>query len=112
MVAHLNSLKILLRQGVAIRRAEDDESNFFQFNKDKAIHVPGLRLLMNEKRFLSHENTEEQENSLIADESADISKKDQLSVSFRTVSNTYEIKKEFVAIMLCSSGHTGDALLN
>ena len=58
-------MKMVLRQDVAIRRADDDESNLSQFDKDKAIHVPGLRLLMNEKRLLSDDILEEQETLLV-----------------------------------------------
>ena len=49
MEASFSTLKTLLRQGLAIRRRDSFESNFYQFNKDKAEHVPGLKLLMEEK---------------------------------------------------------------
>ena len=49
MEASFSILKTLLRQGLAIRRRDSFESNFYQFNKDKAEHVPGLKLLMKEK---------------------------------------------------------------
>ena len=50
--------------------------------------------------------------SIIADESADISKKEQLSVSFRTVSDRYEIMEDFIGVMHCSRGLSADALLD
>ena len=40
--------------------------------------------------------------ALIADESADISKKKQLLVSFRTVSSTYEIRRNSMRILPCT----------
>ena len=132
LIAHLCTLKTVLRQGIAIRRVDDEESNLIQFNIDKANHVPGLKLLLKEKRFLSHDIVQEQESMLIlkarrqliskvsasnyfliiADESADISKKEQLSVSFRTVSDRYEIMEDFIGVMHCSRGLSADALLD
>ena len=47
--ASFSTLKTLLRKGLAIRRKDSFESNFYQFNKGKAEHVPGLKLLMEEK---------------------------------------------------------------
>ena len=49
MEASFSTLKALLRQGLAIRRRDSFESDFYQFNKDKAEHAPGLKLLMEEK---------------------------------------------------------------
>ena len=49
MEASFSTLKTLLRQGLAIRGRNSFESNFYQFNKDKTEHVPGLKLLMEEK---------------------------------------------------------------
>ena len=49
MEASFSTLKSLLRQGLAIRRRDSFESNFYQFNKNKAEHVPDLKLLMEEK---------------------------------------------------------------
>ena len=50
MEASFSTIKTLLRQGLAIRRRDSFESNFHQFNKDKAEHLPGLKLLMEEKK--------------------------------------------------------------
>lgn len=52
--AHFGTLKTLLRQGLALRRQEDEEGNVYQFNKDKSQYIPGLKLLMTENRFMSH----------------------------------------------------------
>ena len=40
LVAHLKTMKTLLRQGRPIRGHKDEESNIFQLNKDKAIVIP------------------------------------------------------------------------
>ena len=131
LIAHLNTLKTLLRQGVAIRGANDEESNIVQFNKDKAKHEPGLQLLLKEGTYMSHAVLQEQEKllvlearrrllaeireklyySIIADESCDITKTEQLSISIRTCSDDYVIKEEFIGITDCSKGLSSDALL-
>ena len=50
--------------------------------------------------------------AIIAAESADISKTEQISISFRTASETYYVKEEFIGIMPCKEGLTADALLS
>ena len=132
MEASFSTLKTLLRQGLAIRRRDSFESNFYQFNKDKAEYVPGLKLLMKEKIYMSNDVVAEMEKMLvltarrqilcsingkqffaiIADESAYISKTEQISISFRTASQAYDIKEEFIGIMSCKKGLTADALLS
>ena len=42
--------------------------------------------------------------ALIIDKSADISKTEQIFLSFRTASKTYDIKEEFIGIMPCKEG--------
>ncbi|XP_028413968.1 uncharacterized protein LOC114536826 [Dendronephthya gigantea] len=59
--AHFGKLKKLFRHGLAIRRQEDKEGNVYQFNKDKSQHIPGLKLLMKENRFMSHSLLGEQQ---------------------------------------------------
>ena len=117
------SLKTQLRQGLATRRRDSFESNIYQFNEHKAEHVPGLKLLMEEKKYMSNDIVAEMEKmlvltarrqilrsingkqffALITDESADISKTEQISISFRTTSETYDVK-EFIGIMPCKEG--------
>ena len=94
MEASFSTLKTLLRQELAIRRRDSFKSNFYQFNKDKAEHVPGLKLLMKEKKYMSNDIVAKIEKMLvltarqqilrsingkqffaiIVDESADVSK--------------------------------------
>ncbi|MEL7308435.1 MAG: hypothetical protein AAGK05_11580 [Pseudomonadota bacterium] len=132
LVAHLQTYKTLLRQEVPIRRIDESESNIHQFNKDKAIHVPGLKLLLQEKKYMSHDILQEQEElivltirrqlvqkiqsntffSIIADETSDISKTEQISFSIRNVNDSYEIEEAFLGIRPCDHGLTAEALLN
>ena len=131
LAAHLDTVRVLLRQGLPLRGHTDEESNVYQFNKDKSRHVPGLRRLMNEKKYMSHEVLEEQEKdlvlsarnepineirnakffSIICDESTDMSKTGQLTFSVRYCSYEYEVKDAFIGIIPCDNGLTSEALL-
>ena len=131
LIVHLNTMKTLLRQGLAIRGHQDEESNIIQFNKDKATNNTGLHLLMSENRYFSREILNEQERlivlnarrtlveeinsnnfySIICDEASDISKLEQLSFSVRTCNNSYETFENFIGILSCDQGLTSDALL-
>ena len=131
LVAHLDTMKTLLRQGLAIRGHRDEESNIIQFNKDKKKHNTGLHLLMSEYKYFSHEILNEQERlivlnarralvqeinsnnfySIICDEASDISKLEQLSFSVRTCNNSYETFESFIGMLSCNQGLTSDALL-
>ena len=62
--ASFSTLKTLLRQGLAIRRRDSLESNFYQYNKDNAEHVPGLKLLMEEKKYMSNDIVAEMEKNV------------------------------------------------
>ena len=59
--------------------------------------------LINSKQFFA----------LIADKRADMSKTEHLSIlSFRTDSETYDVKNEFIDIIPCTESLTADALLS
>ena len=131
LLAHLNTLKTLLRQGVAIRGDTDKESNIMQFNLDKSTLEPGLKLLLDDNKYISHGCIEEQEQliilevrrkladeirrkefySIIVDEATDITKTEQLSISIRTCNENYEISEDFIGIRECDQGISSDALL-
>ena len=104
LISHLHTLKTLLRQGVPIRGNTDLESNIYQFDLDKARSDKGLKLLLDEKHYVTvHDVLMEQEQmlvlnarrhlmnnilskafcSILSDESSDVSKKEQLSFSVR-----------------------------
>lgn len=131
LISHLNTLKTLLRQGIAIRGHTDENSNIYQFNKDKANDNEGLNLLLKENLYLSHEILSEQEEilvlaarkrlindvlangfyAIICDESSDISKTEQMSFSIRYCNDAYEVFEEFVGILPCDEGVASEALL-
>ena len=131
LVSHLNTLKTILRQGIAVRGHTDEESNIVQFNKDKAIDNPALALFLAENQYMGHEILTEQEEllvltarrrliheindsgfyAIICDESSDISKIEQLSFSVRYCTEKYEIAEDFIGVMPCDKGLTSEALL-
>jgi hypothetical protein len=133
LVAHLHTLKTLLRQGVAIRGNTDLDSNIYQFNLDKARNDKALKLLLDEKHYVTvHDILSEQEQmlvlsarrnllnkilgkrfySILADESSDVSKTEQLSFSVRTCDDSYKVSEDFIGIYECSQGLSSDALLH
>ena len=109
-----------MRQGIAVRGDTDLKSNIYQFDLDKAINDKGLKLLRQEKRFVSaHDTVEEQMQvlvltarrdllsrtlekdfyTIVADESSDVSKKEQLSFCVRTCKVCHEITEDFDGFM-------------
>ena len=131
LISHLNTLKTLLRQGIAIRGHTDENLKIYQFNKDEANDNEGLNLIMKENLYLSHEILSEQEEILVlaarkrlisdvlangfyailCDESSDISKTEQMSFSIRYGNDAYEVFEEFVGILPCDEGVASEALL-
>ena len=135
LIAHLETIKTLVRQGLALRGhldTVDSDANIAQFNKDKAKYVPGLQKLIQEKKYLSKDIICEQEEmlvlhcrrellndinechffSIICDEATDISKTEQMSFSVRHCNRNYEIEEDFIGIYPCDSGLDADALLS
>jgi len=133
LISHLHTLKTLLRQGIAIRGDTDIESNIHQFNLDKITHDNGLKLLVEEGRFInSHDAIQEQEQLLVldarrslvkeiqskafyailADESHDVTKLEQLSFYTRACDENYAVKEDFVGIYDCCHGISSDALMS
>ena len=132
LISHLQTLKTLLRQGVAIRGDLDSESNIYQFDLDKARNDKGLEILLKEKHYVTaHDILDEQKQmlvinarrnllqkisncdfySILADESSDVSKKEQLSFSVRTCNDDYVISEDFIGIFECAEGISSDSLL-
>lgn len=129
--SHFHTIKTLLRQGLAIRGHGDENSNIVVFNEDKARTDSGLRLLLNEGRFMSHDAISEQEEmlilharrdlnkeirdrdfySIICDEATDISKTEQMTFVLRTCDDDYEIREDFIGVRSCDDGTTAAALL-
>ena len=133
LIAHLQTMKTLLRQGLPIRGHNDIDSNTRQFNKDKEINNDGLKHLLKENQYMSHDILIEEEEmivlnarrqllseintgaaafySIICNESSDISKTDQLSYSGRYCTDAYDIQEEFIGVLPCDKGLTSEALL-
>ena len=134
LISHLHTLKtLILRQGVPIRGNTDLESNIYQFDLDKARSDKGLKLLLDEKHYVTvHDILMEQGQmlvlnarrhlmnnilskaiySILSNESSDVSKKEQLSFSVRICNENYEVSENFVGIYECSQGLSSDALLH
>ncbi len=55
LFAHLNTMKTLLYQGLSVREHKDEDSNIWQFNKDKAVDHACLKRLLEENKFFSHD---------------------------------------------------------
>ena len=131
LLSHLCTLKTLLCQGVAIRGDNDLESNIYQFNLDKALKDNSLKLLLDDGCYTnSHNILQEQEQLLVldarctvwqtirsnnfyailADESSDVTKLEQLSFTVRSCDKHYTVK-DFVGIFECSNGISADALI-
>ena len=65
LLAHLHTLKTILRQGIAIYRHDSNESNIFQFDKDKSNYVPGLKKLLTEGKYMSYDILSEQVEKIV-----------------------------------------------
>ena len=101
MLKQLSSLKFLLRQGLAIRGHNDRDGNLLQLMELRSEDSPGLRRWLDSNHYLSPQivnemitlmgNTllrkllvricEARWYSIIADETRDISNKEQLTVT-------------------------------
>ena len=132
LLSHFRTLKTLLCQGVAIRGKTDIESNIYKFDLDKSSNHKGLQLLLNKKLYTTaHDILDDEEHmlerkaqiellgsvlekdfySILADESSDVSKKEQLSFCVRTCTIEYEVSEDFIGIFECAEGLSSDALL-
>lgn len=130
LLAILSSIQYLSCQGLAIRGKTDEDSNVFQLLKLRARDIPELRswLGRTEHKWLSHDILNEMTEimahdvlrtlleeiksnfySVIMDETADISVREQVSICFRIVSDDLEPEEYFVGFYATSST-TADAL--
>ena len=112
-------------------RHDSNESNIFQFDKDKSNYVPGLKKLLTEGKYMSYDIISEQVEKIvlvcrrvvnatinqrsffciICDEATDVSKIEQISFTVRHCSDDYDIKEDFIGVYPCDGGLTADALL-
>ena len=133
LISNLHTLKALLRQGFPIRADTDEDSNIYQFNLDKAVTDSGLNCYLKRSiTFFAHGILEGQKQmlvlearrdllerirqceffSILANESSDVTKKEQLSFSIRTCNDHYEVSEDFIGIFECSQDLNSHALLS
>ena len=114
----LSSLKLILRQGLAIRGQVDVTGNLYQLMKCRCEDVPPLYRWLENKDYQSTEIVNELINlmakevlhglvsdinsvmyfSLIADETRDISGKEQLAITIRWVNDNYDVFEDLIGL--------------
>lgn len=124
LLKQLESLKYLLRQGLAIRgHSNSDEGNLDQLLLLRKDDIPEFDVYLRAKKYLSPEIINEQIQlmanqllrsllddikanqcghpffAIIADETRDTSGLEQLSISLRWVDQTYEIYEDFIGMI-------------
>ena len=128
LMKQLRSLRFLLRQGLAIRGHSDtDEENLYQLMKFQAVSSSQLQSWLRDKKYQSPEIVNDQIQlmskhvlrslltnikaepfySIIADETTDVSGKEQLAISLRWVTSSYEIHEDLIGLVYVE---TTDAL--
>ncbi|XP_003389518.1 PREDICTED: zinc finger MYM-type protein 1-like [Amphimedon queenslandica] len=115
----LQSIKLLARQGLAIRGHSDEESNLVQVLRCRMADVEGLEAWINAGKYLSHEVTNEIVElmahallrnllvdirnakffALICDETQDISGLEQFTISFRWIDPSYEVQEDLIGLV-------------
>jgi len=115
----LNSLKYLVRQGLAVRGHNDESGNLWQLLECRSADVKGLKSWISKKQYLSHDIIDEQIKimavclldkilakihkaqyfSIIGDETRDISGKEQFAVSIRYVEDDYTVNEDIIALV-------------
>ena len=125
LMKQLRSLRFLLRQGLA--HSDTDEGNLYQLMKFQAVSSSQLQSWLRDKKYQSPEIVNEQIQlmskhvlrslltyikaepfySIIADETTDVSGKEQLAISLRWVTSSYEIHEDLIGLVYVE---TTDAL--
>ena len=115
----LSSLKYLLRQGLAVRGHTEEESNLFQLLKCRSEDIPPLLEWLSDGRHRSptiinesiqlmalqllQQLLEDIRNSgwysIIADETRDVSGKEQLAISIRWVDANYTVNEDLIGFV-------------
>ena len=115
----LSSLKYLLRQGLAIRGHTEEESNLFHLLKCRSEEFPSLLEWLSDGRYRSPTIINELIQlmafqllrrlledirsagwySIIADETRDVSGKEQLAISIRWVDASYNVNEDLVGFV-------------
>ena len=115
----LSSLKLLLRQGSAIRGHKEEEGNLYQVLKCRGEDVPGLEAWLKKGDYRSHDIVNElvelmymqllrkllaevraaEWYSIIADETRDLSGAEQFAISLRWVDPEYNIFEDLIRMV-------------
>ena len=120
LMKQLHSLRFLMRQGLAVRgHSNTDEGNLYQLMKFQAVGSSQLQSWLIDKKYQSPEIVNEQIRlmskqvlrsilinikkqpfyGIIADETTDISGKEQLAISLRWVTSSYEIHEDLIGLV-------------
>ena len=115
----LSSLKLLLRQGSAIRGHTEEEGNLYQVLKCRSEDVPGLEAWLKKGDYRSHDIVNElielmymqllrkllaqirvaEWYSIIADETRDLSGTEQFAISLRWVDADYNVYEDLIGMV-------------
>ena len=115
----LSSLRFLLRQGLAIRGHREDDGNLVQLLQRRVDDDPQLARWLKNQQYMSHEIVNELIAgignellrqlltriheatwfAILADEATDVANHEQLSLSIRWVSHSYEINEDFIGLV-------------
>ncbi len=120
LLKELSSLKFLLRQGLAIRGHDEKEGNLYQLLRLRAEDCPELKQWLDDNQYMSpeivNELTELMANDVLrnkvlpnmrnarwfgvmADETEDMSNKEQMTIIVRWVDNDYNIYEEPIGLV-------------
>lgn len=114
----LSSLKLLVRQGLALRGHTDEEGNLIQFLKCRCEDILGLEGWLHRNHYLSHAIVNElvmymahqmlrqllseiraaKQFALIVDETMDMSRVEQLGISLRWVDDDYNVHEDLIGL--------------
>ena len=120
----METVRLLARQSHAFRNGkEESESNFHQYLKNQARHVPKLTewILKKTKKYTSSDIQNEMIEimafsilrkvcqsirsadfyCIMADETSDISRKEQMVFVIRWISDTFDIHEDFLGLYEC-----------
>lgn len=120
LLKHLNSLRFLLRQGLALRGHKEHEGNLNQLLKLQGTDCPRLLQWISDGYYLSHDIVNEMITlmgntllrqlltrmraerffSIMADETRDMSNHEQMSIVIRWVDTDYIIHKDLIRCVL------------
>ena len=120
LMKQLHSLRFLMRQGLAVRgHSNTDEGNLYRLMKFQAVGSSRLQSWLIDKKYQSPEIVNEQIqlmtkqvlrsilinikkqpfSGIIADETTDISGKEQLALSIRWLTSSYEIHEDLIGLV-------------